>query len=170
MKLKLKEEEFNPYYGMYIAKSVHPNIVEGLSISKIEFVNFVNSIPEDKLGYAYADKKWTIAEVLQHLIDTERIFAYRALRFARNDKTPLMGFDQDDYVPNSRANRLSTNEISNDFEAVRNSSIALFKSFDSEMLLNIGKASGSSMSVRAVGYILEGHQKHHFEVIEERYL
>ncbi|MEW7291895.1 DinB family protein [Aquimarina sp. 2304DJ70-9] len=166
----LKEGEFNPYYGIYISKAEHSDIVEGLQSSKKEFVDFVNSIPTEKLTYAYADGKWTINEVLQHLIDTERIFAYRALRFARNDKTPILGFEQDDYVPNSNANSYRKEEIIADFEAVRSSSITLFKSFTDEMLHRIGEASGSPMSTRAVGYILAGHQKHHFNVIQERYL
>ncbi len=170
MLAQLKEEEYNPYYGIYIAKAEYTNIVEGLQNGKKGFVDFVKSIPEEKLTYAYANDKWTIAEVLQHLIDTERIFTYRALRFSRKDQTPLMGFDQDNYAPNSNANHYNVSQILEDFEAVRNSSITLFRSFTDEMLCNIGQASGSPMSARAVGYILAGHQKHHFEVINERYL
>ncbi|MBQ4819141.1 DinB family protein [Aquimarina sp. MMG016] len=170
MLTQLKEGEFNPYYGTYISKAQSSNIIEGLQKGKKEFVDFVASIPIDKWIYAYAEGKWTIVEVLQHLIDTERIFAYRALRFARNDKTPILGFEQDDYVPNSNANNYTKEELIADFEAVREASITLFKSFTDEMLLKIGEASGSPMSTRAVGYILSGHQKHHFQVIEERYL
>lgn len=170
MLTQLEKTEFHPYYGTYISKAEYPDIVEGLVQSKKEFVDFVNKIPEEKLQYAYADGKWTIAEVLQHLIDTERIFAYRALRFARNDKTPLMGFEQDDYAPNSNANNFSRQELISDFEAVRSASVTLFKGFTAEMLQRIGEASGSPMSARAVGYILAGHQRHHFDVIRERYL
>ncbi|WP_235016369.1 DinB family protein [Aquimarina sp. AU474] len=170
MLTQLKEGEFNPYYGIYIAKAEYPDIVEGLRKGKQEFIDFVKSIPQEKLTYAYADGKWTIAEVLQHLIDTERIFTYRALCFSRKDTTPLAGFDQDSYAPNSNANHYSLTEIIEDFEAVRNSSVTLFRSFTDEMLLNIGEASSSPMSARAVGYILPGHQKHHFEVINKKYL
>ncbi len=170
MLTQLNEGEFHPYYGTYISKAKNPNIVVGLREGKKELTDFVNSIPEEKLTYAYGIGKWTIAEVLQHLIDAERVFAYRALRFARNDETPLMGFEQDEYVPNSNANNYSKEELLADFEAVRNASITLFKSFTDEMLLRIGKASGSPMSTRAVGFILAGHQKHHLEVIKERYL
>ena len=170
MLTQLKEGEFNPYYGTYISKAEHVDIVEGLQQSKKEFVDFVNSIPADKWNFAYAEGKWTIAEILQHLIDTERIFAYRALRFGRNDKTPIMGFEQDAYVPNSNANNYSKDELLEDFEAVRDASITLFKRFTDEMLLRIGEASGSTMSTRAVGYILPGHQKHHLQIINERYL
>jgi len=167
---QLKKGEYHPYYGSYISKAVYPDIVEGLQHSKIEFINFVTAIAENKLTHAYAKEKWTIAEVLMHLIDAERIFAYRALRFARKDKTSLSGFEQDDYVPNSNANNYSKEELIADFEAARNNSIALFESFSNEMLTAIGEASGSPMSTRAIGYLLVGHQKHHFTVIEEKYI
>ncbi|MDH7445771.1 DinB family protein [Aquimarina sp. 2201CG14-23] len=170
MQSYLTPEEYNPYYGTFIDKAEAPNIIDGLQQSKQGFLDFVNTIPDEKLTYAYAEGKWTIAEVLQHIIDTERVFAYRALRFARNDKSPLMGFDQDEYVPNSNANNYTKKELLDDFKAVRNSSITLFKSFTDDMLIKIGEASGSPMSVRASGYILSGHQRHHVEVIEERYL
>jgi hypothetical protein len=166
---QVKEEEYNSYYATYISKAEYSDVVEGLRQSQNDFVDFVKSIPAEKLTYAYAEGKWTIAEVFQHIIDTERIFAYRALRFARNDKTAIMGFEQDDYVPNSNANNLSKEDLINDFNAVRNCSISLFDSFTDEMLVRIGEASGSPMSTRAAGYIIAGHQKHHFEVIKERY-
>ena len=167
---QLIETEFNSYYAIYIAKADFEDILDGLRYGKEDFVSFVNAIPEEKWRYAYADNKWTVVEVLQHLIDTERIFAYRALRFARNDKTPIIGFEQDDYVPNSNANQYCKEEVISDFIALRNCTISLFEGFTNEMLLRIGEASGSPMSARAVGYILAGHQKHHFEVLKERYL
>ncbi|MHA7059123.1 DinB family protein [Aquimarina sp. M1] len=170
MQSLLTTDEYNSYYGVYIDKAVNVNIPEGLTMSKQQFMDFVNTIPEDKFTYAYANGKWTIAEVIQHIIDTERIFAYRALCFARKDKSSLVGFDQDAYVPNSNANYFSKQELLENFEAVRNSSITLFKSFTEEMLLQIGEASGSPMSTRAVGFILSGHQKHHLDIIKARYL
>jgi len=162
--------EYNPYYGVFIDQAENANILTGLQQSKQKFIDFVNTISDEKLTYAYAEGKWTIAEVLQHIIDTERIFSYRALRFARNDKSPLIGFDQDEYVPNSNANNYSRQELIEDFEAARNNSIGLFKSFTQNMLTEIGEASGSPMSVRAIGYVLSGHQKHHLHVIKDRYL
>ncbi len=167
---ELSPSEYNPYYAMYIEKAMHKNIVEGLGISKEDFIIFVKGLSDDKLVYAYEDGKWTIAEVLLHLIDTERIFVYRALRFARNDKSPLVGFDQDAYVPNTNANDYTKQELIEEFTAVRNHSIALFKSFTATMSSRIGEASGSPMSARAVGYIITGHQIHHFTVIKERYV
>ncbi|WP_108869064.1 DinB family protein [Aquimarina aquimarini] len=165
----LEQKEFSSYYGTYINKVVHKDIVKGLEVGKTDFIDFVQSIPEEKLTYAYAKDKWTLAEVFVHIIDTERIFAYRALRFARNDKTPITGFEQNDYVPYSNANTYSKEDIIFDFEAVRNSSISLFNRFTGDMLGRIGEASGDPMSARAAGYIMSGHQIHHFQVIKERY-
>ncbi len=170
MSIQLEQGEYNTYYSTYTSKAEYVNVVEGLQIGKKEFVDFVNTIPKEKMEYRYAEEKWTIAEVLQHVIDTERIFAYRALRFARNDKTAILGFEQNDYVPNSNANNRSVEELVNDFKITRDNSISLFNSFTEEMLTRIGEASGSPMSTRAVGYILAGHQIHHVNIIKERYL
>ena len=170
MQSLLTSDEYNPYYGVFIDQAESPDIVEGLQLGKQHFIEFVKAIPEEKLSYRYAEEKWTIAEVLQHLIDAERVFSYRALRFARKDKTALTGFDHDMYVPNSNANNYSKQEIMRDYETVRNSSISLFRSFTDDMLTQIGEASGSPMSTRAIAYILSGHQKHHLGVIKKRYL
>ncbi|KAA1245050.1 DinB family protein [Aquimarina sp. RZ0] len=170
MKDQLILEEYNEYYGIYIAKAANADVLEGLKSGKKEFVDFVNTIPEEKLTYAYREGKWTIAEVLQHLIDSERIFSYRALCFAMNDNSLLPGFDQNLYVLNSNTRQYPKARFIEDFEAVRTSSISLFRSFTDDMLQRIGTASGSPLSARAVGYILAGHQKHHIEVIKEHYL
>ena len=166
----LSPKEYNSYYATYIAKVTNSDVVAGLEDSQKEFMEVMQTIPLEKLSYAYAEGKWTIAEVIQHILDTERIFGYRALRFARNDKTTLPGYEQDDYVPFSGANLCSKEELIADYNAVRVNSIALFRSFSSEMLERLGEASGSPMSCRAAGYILSGHQKHHVEVLKERYL
>jgi len=166
----LKTEEFHPYYKNYIALAKHTDIVQGLEESKKEFVSFAKTISDNKWTYAYAPEKWSIAEVLQHIIDTERIFAYRALRFARKDKTPIVGFEQDDYVPNSGANQMTIDALVSDYQAVRSATISLFHSFSEEMLVGIGNANGANMSARAVGYMLVGHQQHHLSVLQERYL
>ncbi|TYP75012.1 DinB family protein [Aquimarina intermedia] len=167
---ELAQNEYNPYYLNYIKKAKHDDIVLGLQHSKEEFASFVTNLPEDKWLFSYADSKWTIAEVMQHLIDTERIFSYRALCFARNDKSALPGFNQDEYVPYANANKTTKKEMLADFLAVRESTISLFKRLTPDMSARIGEASQSPMSARAVGYIVPGHQQHHFEVINERYL
>lgn len=134
------------------------------------FPQFIESLPEEKLHYAYAAGKWTILELLAHIIDAERVFQYRALRFARKDDTPLPGFDQDIYVPNSMANERSKTDIIAEYRAVRSSSIALFAPFDDEVLHRSGIASGGRMTVAALGFMICGHQKHHRNIIRERYL
>ena len=129
-----------------------------------------NSIPNHKLEYRYAEGKWTVKELLQHLIDSERIFTYRALRFAREDSTNIPGYEHDDYIIPSRANKRTIDSLLQEYKALRASSIKLFESFDEDMLLQIGSANSSNVSVRAMGYIMIGHETHHCNVIKERYL
>jgi len=130
----------------------------------------LSSIPEAKQSYSYADGKWTVKELVQHMIDTERVFAYRALRFARKDHTNLPGFDQDEFNTTANANSRDFLEMLEEFTLIRKSSISLFKSFDQEMLKTMGTASDSPMSVRAAGYIISGHALHHLNVLKEKYL
>ena len=145
-------------------------LMDGLRTGMDHFVSQVNGIPEEKLTYAYGEGKWTVLEVLVHLIDTERIFQYRALRFYRNDKTALPGFDQDEYVPASNANKRTKESIIKEFLAVRQSTIALFETFEEGELNRTGLASSAKMSVGAAGLIISGHQKHHQAILENRYL
>lgn len=133
-------------------------------------VDFMKSISTNKLQFAYDDGKWSVAEVLVHLIDTERVFQYRALRFARNDATSLPGFDQDAYVPHSKANKRNLDSILKEYLAVRKATISLFESFDDEMMCRGGMASNSFMSVRALGFLICGHERHHKQILESRYL
>jgi hypothetical protein len=168
----IPENEYNPYYKNYI-QSIEKNgksIVDSLYSSQAQFENILRSLPKEKEGYAYAEGKWTIKELIQHIIDTERVFCYRAMSFARNDKTSLPGFDQDIFVDNSFANTRDYNELLDEMKTLRESTIQLFKSFSEDVLLRIGIGSGSNMSVRAIGYLFSGHQIHHLNIIEERYL
>lgn len=166
----LSDHEYHPYYKNYITQVVYNDLIEGLKDSFAKTLSFFKSIPNDKLGYQYAEGKWTVKEIIQHLVDAEIVFSYRALRFARNDKTSLPGFDENAYVPSSLANNVSLDQLLNHYSFVRQSTIALFKSFDKEMLMRIGQASGSDMSVRALGFVIIGHETHHCKVIKERYL
>lgn len=171
MKAKdINATEYNSYYGTYIGKAGDLSLLEGLNESFKSTVSFFNNLPEDKMEYAYEEGKWTVKEVMQHIIDTERVFAYRALRFSRNDKTELPGYDQDAYTPSSEANRRTKASLIEEYTNVRKSTINLFGSFTNDMLLQSGKASGGNMSVRAIGFINIGHEKHHCQVISERYL
>ena len=128
------------------------------------------SLPPEKLLFRYAEGKWTIKEILMHIVDDERIYAYRALRFARNDKTELPGFEQDDYARYSGANERSIEDILEEFATVRRATISLFQGFDSEALVRSGIANGQVMSVRAAAYHIAGHELRHINVIKERYL
>jgi len=168
---KPEEGEYNPYAIMYI--SLLPD--DGLVLKHLK-ENFkttkdlILSLPGEKLTYRYAEAKWTIKEILVHIMDDERIYAYRALRFARNDKTELPGFEQDDYVPYSKANERSLKDIFLEYSTIRNSTILLFKSFDNEDLLRVGIANRHAVSVRALAYHIAGHEMHHVNIIKERYL
>ena len=166
----LKSGEFNPYYGSYIKKTSGISLKEGFKPSGDKTIAFLQSIPMDKLEFSYAEGKWTIKEVIQHIMDTERIFAYRALRIARQDQTPLPGFDQDNYILPSEANKRSIESLLNEFKAIKMATRTLFDSFSDEMLRSKGTASNSPVSVRAIGFIIMGHEIHHCEVIKERYL
>jgi uncharacterized damage-inducible protein DinB len=167
---QLIENEYAGFFSTYINILENVNLNEELEICLHEFIRFVQNIPLDKFDYRYAERKWTIKEIIQHIIDTERIFSYRALRISRNDKTPLPGFDENEYVDNTNANARSIQDLLTEMAVVRQSSLSLFKSFSSEQLLRIGTASNNQISVRAIGFIIIGHQKHHQKIFEERYL
>lgn len=168
--MEVKPNEYNAYYKSYIEKSSGNSIIEGLKNNLKKVVDFFKAIPSEKHDYSYVSGKWTIKDVLLHLIDTERVFAYRALRISRNDKTSLSGFEQDDYVLNGFASNRSLESLLDEYIAVRKSTIALYSSFNAGALLQLGEASGYPISVRALGYIITGHENHHCEIIKERYL
>ena len=167
---QLPVKEYAEYFFPYISVLGDVTLIEELEISLHEFIRFVQNIPMDKFDFRYAEGKWTIKEIIQHVIDTERIFAYRALRISRNDQTPLPGFDENAYVNNTQANDRNLQDLLTELSAVRHSNIFLFKSFSSEQLERTGIASNAGISVRAIGFIMIGHQKHHQKVFEERYL
>ena len=168
----IPENEYAPYYGQYIKPLTEngKSLLENLELSQKDFFDAVKDIPESKKDYAYADGKWTINELIQHIIDTERVFCYRALAFSRGEEQDLPGFDQDIFVNNSFANSRSLADLIAEMNTLRASTIQLFKSFNDEVLLKIGNASGNKMSVRALGFLFSGHQLHHVKVLKERYL
>ena len=166
----LHSNEFAPYYENYIKLVPEQDIVKGLINQKEELLHFFKSIPVFKQEFRYAEGKWTIKDIILHLIDAERIFAYRALRIARNDTTSLPGFEENDYVVFANANDREYESLLAEYEIVRNATISLFQTFTEKDLLRIGTASQCSVSVRAIGYITLGHELHHKNVILERYL
>jgi len=167
---QLNENEYNPYYKFYVEALGDVDLIDALTSSFDELIATVKNLPEEILLFKYDKEKWTIKEIIQHLIDTERIMSCRALRFSRNDATELQGFDENLYVDNSNANDRNIADILEEFNHLRKTSISLFKSFSDEMLVNFGTANGSDMTVRALGFIIAGHQIHHLKVIKERYL
>ncbi|TBX64816.1 DinB family protein [Flavobacterium silvisoli] len=168
---QLQPGEYAHYYADYISQvSEEYSLTEELEISVHRLIKFVQNIPLDKFDYRYAEGKWTIKDILQHLIDAERIFAYRALRFGRNDLTPLASFDENDYVNVANANNRSIQDLLTELLVVRQATLALFKSFTEVELMRIGTASNNPMSVRALGFVIIGHQNHHQRVFQERYL
>ena len=167
----LQSKEIPGYFAAYINQvSSEYTILEELEISVHRFIKFVQNITLDKFDYRYAEGKWTIKDIIQHLIDSERIFAYRALRFARNDKAELPGFNENNYVDEANAAKRSIQDLLTEMAVVRQATLSLFKSFSNDELLRIGIASNNSISVRALGFIIIGHQNHHQRVFQERYL
>ena len=167
---QLQSNEYAPFYANYVAQvSDEYTLVEELEISLHRYIKFVQNLPMDKFDYRYAEGKWTIKDIIQHTIDAERVFAYRALRFARNDKTQLPGYEEDDYAKEANGNNRSIMDLLTEFSAVRHATLLLFKSFNEEQLLQIGYANNHPMSVRALGFVIIGHQNHHQRVFEERY-
>ncbi len=167
---QLPVSEYAKFYAAYIQAVENTSLIEELEISLHDFIHFVRNIPLGKYDFKYAEGKWTIKDIIQHLIDSERIFSYRALRISRNDKTPLPSFDENSYVKNAEANFRSIQDLLTEFSSVRYATLYLFKSFSQEQLKLNGVASENLISVRALGFIIIGHQKHHQKVFIERYL
>lgn len=168
---QLESNEYAPYYDAYI-KEIDPtySLVEELEISVHNFVHFVRDIPMDKYDYRYAEGKWTIKDIIQHLIDSERVFAYRALRFSRGDTTVLPGFEENSYADNAHGDNRSINDLLTEMSALRHANIMFFKSLNENDLIKTGTASGYTVSVRALGFLIIGHQNHHMKIFRERYL
>lgn len=159
-----------PYFQRYINQVPEGNILTILTGLAESTHQFLQNLPEEKGNYAYATGKWTIKEVIGHLCDAERVFAYRALRFARNDSTPLPSFEQDDYVANASFSSCPLQDIAEEFFLIRKANIALFRTFNAEVLKRKGIASDYEISVEALLYCIAGHELHHLKVIKEKYL
>jgi hypothetical protein len=163
-------ETIPSFYKAYIKLVEETDLVQALRLSSYRSLELLHSIPEKKWDFRYAPDKWSVRELWCHVIDAERIFAYRALTFARNDKTELPGFDENQYVPESNAGARSLKKIADEYLHVRMSSIDLFESFSGEMLARKGKANKNEISVAALGFIMAGHETHHRKILRERYL
>jgi uncharacterized damage-inducible protein DinB len=166
----LPSNEYAIFYKPYIEALGDVILLDELELSSNHFIDFLKTIPVEKHEFRYAEGKWTIKDIVLHLIDAERIFTYRALRIARKDQTPLPGFEENDYVETAFANSRTMEDLIEEFATVRRATVSLFKTFSVEQLTQMGTASEKPVSVRAIGFITLGHQKHHVNVILERYL
>jgi hypothetical protein len=158
------------FHKRYVEHVKDLDVIEALKLSLAETLKLVRSIPEEKGDHRYAPGKWSIKELLCHMLDTERILAYRALRFARNDKTPLHGFEENDYAPEANAQNRKIRQIVDEIERLRLTTIDLFVSLSPEMLNRKGLANNLELSVLNLGYIISGHESHHRKILTERYL
>lgn len=161
--------EYAAYYANYITKVPGSDVLSVLESQRLQMLQLFAGRSERDGSFRYAPGKWSVKEVLGHIADTERIFTYRALRFARADQTALPGFEQDDYVRSGAFGERTLAGLVEEFGAVRSASISLFRSFKEDVWSRRGKADGKEVSVRALAFITAGHQMHHRIVLEERY-
>ena len=167
---EIEISEYNPYYKRYLDLVENIPLLDSLIKGLENIQSFFESLPNEKHSYRYAEGKWTPKDILQHIIDTERVFAYRALYFARTNNAELKGFDENIFADNALANNRSIEELLTEHRAVRDATIFLFKNFNLKQLKQIGMANGSKMSVAALGFVICGHEMHHCNIINERYL
>jgi hypothetical protein len=158
------------FFKPYIANVKEGDPSKNLKKNTQQFKKFLKEIPRKKIDHAYAEGKWTIREMLQHIIDAERVFAYRALRFSRKDATPLPGFDENSWAVAVKGAKRSWADLVDEFKAVRQSTEFLFDSLNDEQWKFAGQASGAPLNALALGYIIPGHVVHHMRVISEKYL
>ncbi len=161
--------EFDPYYALYIDRVPNDDVLTLLKSQIRETAAALHAVPEAKATYRYAAGKWSIAEVMGHLADAERIFSYRAMRIARADTTPIEGFDENAYVPAGEFDHRSLADVLAEFEAVRGATVALVRGLPPAAWTRIGTANGKAISVRALIYIIAGHERHHLGTLRERY-
>jgi DinB superfamily len=160
--------EYAPFYASYIQRVTEEPLV-ALEHQGAATAAILRRIPESSSGYRYADGKWTVRDMIGHIADTERIMTYRALRIARGDSTPLPGFDEAAYAKVAEADRRGWNNLVQDLAIVRAATLALFRSFDAEAWRRSGVANGATISVRALGHIIVGHERHHLHMLQSRY-
>ncbi len=162
--------DYPVFYETYIKLVPEDNLVEAMRLSLEDLVDFLDTIEPGKSDYQYAEGKWTVKELLQHVVDTERIFSYRALCFARGEKQSLPGFDEKLFAKNAAVSTKSLKDLKDEMLVVRESSYMLFRGFTQEMLQRTGISNNNEVKVNAIGYMIIGHVRHHFNILKERYL
>ncbi len=163
-------KEYNSYYERYISLVPLADILNTLETQFRETRAMLDAIPEQRGAHRYAEGKWSIKEVIGHMIDTERIFAYRALRISRSDTTPLASFEQDEYVKTANSDAASLASLIEEFAAVRRANVLMLRNLPAEAWTRMGTASNYPVSVRALAWIIAGHELHHRAVLKEKYL
>jgi hypothetical protein len=161
--------EYNAYYATYISKVGGDDALPALESQIGQTLALLGTVDETRALHRYGEGKWSVKEVVGHLIDAERVFAYRALRFGRADVTPLPGFDENAYVPAARSDVRRLPDLAAEYDHVRAASVDLFRALDQEALARVGEASGKPISVRALAWIIAGHELHHVALLRERY-
>jgi hypothetical protein len=162
--------EYEPFFRIYIAHVTEEDIFPVLRSEPDVLEVFLNRVPRDRETYRYADDKWSIREVVGHLVDTERVFGYRALCIARGDKQNLPGMDQNNYTAEAPYNQIELEDILSELRLVRLSNIAMFRNLNEEAWTRIGSANDQQVSVRALAFIMAGHFRHHMGLLRDRYL
>jgi hypothetical protein len=162
--------EYAPFYHGYVSAVPEGDVVDALRNGGRELHDAITAIPEQRGGFRYAEGKWSIRELIGHVIDAERIFTYRALRFARADATPLSGFEENDYVRTAGSDSRTLASLGHEFGVVRDSTVQLFQSLPSDAWVRRGTANGKEITVRAIAYVAAGHSQHHLRILRERYL
>jgi hypothetical protein len=162
--------EFPTFYATYVNKTEGNSVADLIHHHSAFVLDFVQQLPKEKADFAYAEGKWTIKEVLQHLIDSERVFIYRALRFARKDTTSLAGFDENEYAANANVGNRTWSSLQEEFILLRKSSDLFLSTLTNEQLSFIGNANNNTISLNALCYIVFGHLLHHVQILQERYL
>jgi uncharacterized damage-inducible protein DinB len=165
-----QSSEYPAYAEGYISRVPNGNIVGILSQQLEDTLALIKRIPDARKDWRYAEGKWSVKELIGHVIDSERIFAYRALRFGRGDTTPLSGFEQDDYVRGASFSQRNLSDLAEEYEHVRRSTISLLANLDAEAWTRRGSANNSEVSVLALAFIIAGHERHHVEILRTRYL
>lgn len=163
-------DEHAPYFAHYINLVPGSDVLGALSEQHTAALNLWHSLTETQGAHRYAPDKWTIKELCGHINDAERIFAYRALRIARGDTTPLSGFEQDDYIATGNFNSRTLSDLAEEYNAIRTATLALFRSFDAEAWNRRGTSNGGPFSVRALAFSIAGHELHHRAILQTRYL
>jgi DinB family protein len=163
-------DEYAPYFERYISLIPDQDVLKAIEKQLPATVAFLRSIPAERAGFRYAPEKWTVREVIGHVIDAERVFAYRALCFARGDSAELPGFDENAYVQNASFDQQALDDLIEEFEHVRESNLFLFRHLETPAWERTGVSNGDRISVRALAYIIAGHVEHHLQVLRERYL